>query len=197
MTPRFSKAFAWLLTLAGATGLLASFVITLEKLRLLENPAYVPACSLNPVISCGSVMKTAQAAVFGFPNSWIGLVGFTAVMVVGVSLLAGADFKSWYWRLFNFGTFLGLAMVHWLFTQSVYVIHALCPWCMLVWTVTIAIFWFTTVRNLKTGDLRTPRSWKSLTQALYNYKFLILAVWYLVIIGLILIKFWYYFKTVL
>jgi uncharacterized membrane protein len=195
--PTPSPIYAWFLTIAGAIGLIASFVITLEKLRLLQNPSYVPSCSINPVISCGSVMKTAQAAVFGFPNSWIGLVGFTAVIVVGVSLLAGATFKAWYWRIFTLGTLFGVAFIHWLFSQSVYVINALCPWCMVVWSVTIPIFWFTLLLTLKGGYWPLPKFLKTSFKFAYDYKFLILACWYLLIVGLILQHFWYYFKTVI
>jgi uncharacterized membrane protein len=54
--------------LTGAAGLLASWGITLDKFKLLENPAFVPGCSLNPVVSCGSVMKSAQASVGSSPG---------------------------------------------------------------------------------------------------------------------------------
>ncbi len=192
-----TKVYAWLLSVAGSVGLLASFVITLEKLRLLQNPAYVPSCSINPIISCGSVMKTAQASVFGFPNSWLGLIGFSAVIIVGVSLLAGAQFKAWYWRLFSLGTLFGVIFIHWLFVQSVYYIHALCPWCMVVWAVTIPIFWFTTLYCFKKGYWPTPKTLRLPLQTLCDYKFLVLACWYLLVAGLILQHFWYYFKTVI
>ena len=46
-----------------------------EKIEILINPDYVPSCSLNPVLSCGSVMITPQASAFGFPNSLIGYRG--------------------------------------------------------------------------------------------------------------------------
>ncbi len=189
--------YPWLLVFGGLLGLVASFVITLDKLKLLENPAYAPSCSINPVISCGSVMKTAQASAFGFPNSWLGLIGFAAVIIVGVSLLAGGRFKPWYWRLFNLGALFGVVFIHWLFIQSVYHIHALCPWCMVVWTVTIPIFWFTTLYNYREGHWPNPKFVRRPRAIVYEYKFLILALWYLTILALILHHFWYYFKTLL
>ncbi len=192
-----TKFYAWLLTVGGTLGLIASAAITEDKLKLLENPNFVPGCSLNPVISCGSVMKTAQASAFGFPNSWLGLVAFAVVITVGVSLLAGANFKPWYWRLFNLGSFLGVIFVHWLFTQSVYSIHALCLWCMLVWAVTIAIFWYTTLHNLVTGMIPTHPRLSRPVQIAHEYKNLALVLWYILIIIPILYHFWYYFKTVL
>jgi uncharacterized membrane protein len=194
---RPAKIYGWFLTLAGSIGLVASFVITLEKLKLLQNPNYIPSCSINPVISCGSVMKTAQASVFGFPNSWLGLIGFAAVIVVGVSLLAGAEFKAWYWRLFNLGTLFGVILIHWLLVQSVYAIHALCPWCMVVWSVTIPIFWYTSLYTINAGYLPSPASLKPSLRFLQTYRHVILVLWYCLIAGLILTHFWYYFRTVL
>ena len=66
------RAFACMLVITGAAGLLASWVITLDKFKLLEDRDFTPACSLNPVVSCGNIMKSDQAAAFGFPNPMLG-----------------------------------------------------------------------------------------------------------------------------
>ncbi|MBT2391537.1 hypothetical protein J7E87_19385, partial [Streptomyces sp. ISL-1] len=63
-----SRALAWLLVITGAAGLLASWVITIDKFKLLEDPSFTPGCSLNPVVSCGNIMKSEQASAFGFPE---------------------------------------------------------------------------------------------------------------------------------
>ena len=60
--------------ITGAAGLLASWVITIDKFKLLEDPNFMPGCSLNPVVSCGNIMKSDQASAFGFPNPMLGLV---------------------------------------------------------------------------------------------------------------------------
>lgn len=39
----------------------ASATLLIEKIEDLENPDYVPSCSINPVLSCGSIMRTSQA----------------------------------------------------------------------------------------------------------------------------------------
>ncbi|MEU0733111.1 vitamin K epoxide reductase family protein, partial [Streptomyces lavendulocolor] len=69
-----------MLVITGAVGLLAAWVITLDKFRLLEDPNFTPGCSLNPVVSCGSIMKSDQASVFGFPNPMLGLVTYGMVV---------------------------------------------------------------------------------------------------------------------
>ncbi|MFE1786264.1 vitamin K epoxide reductase family protein, partial [Streptomyces sp. NPDC059506] len=89
-TVRATRPFAWLLVIAGALGLLASWVITEDKVKLLQDPDFKPGCSLNPIISCGNIMQSDQASVFGFPNPMIGLVGVGLVVGFGVGGGAGA-----------------------------------------------------------------------------------------------------------
>ena len=128
----------WVL-IAGVLGLAAAFTLTVEKIEILINPAYVPSCSINPVLSCGSVMVTPQASAFGFPNPLIGIVAFTVVLVTGVLAVAKVRLPRWYWAGLTAGTLLGVVFVHWLIFQSLYRIGALCPYCMVVWAVTIPL----------------------------------------------------------
>jgi uncharacterized membrane protein len=136
--------FALLLVITGAAGLLASWVITLDEFKLLKNPHFTPGCSLNPVVSCGSVMKSDQASVLGFPNPMLGLVAYGIVVCVGMSLLAGAVLPRWYWLTFDAGCLFGVGFVSWLQFESLYRIDALCLWCCLAWVATIVMFWYVT-----------------------------------------------------
>jgi len=83
--------------IAGAVGLLAASVLLVEKIALLEDPTYVPSCSINPILSCGSIMKTDQSEAFGFPNPIIGVAGFAIVVTVGAGILAGGRFRRALW----------------------------------------------------------------------------------------------------
>ncbi|MFI6644649.1 vitamin K epoxide reductase family protein [Streptomyces sp. NPDC050504] len=155
------RALAVLLVLTGAAGLLAAWVITLDKFRLLEDPGFTPGCSLNPVVSCGSVMESDQAAVFGFPNPMLGLVAYGMVVCVGAALLAGARFSRWFWLGLNAGCLFGVGFCGWLQYQSLYSINALCLWCCLAWVATILMFWHVTAHNVRSGHLfrgRAPRT---------------------------------------
>ncbi|MFD2686624.1 vitamin K epoxide reductase family protein [Streptomyces phyllanthi] len=187
-------AFSWLLVITGALGVLGSFVITVDKFRLLENAAYVPSCSLSPVVSCTSVMRSAQAAVFGFPNPVIGLIAFGAVTAIGFGLLAGARYRRWYWLGLNLGTLGGAVFCMWLMTQALYEIGALCLWCMLVWAATIVMFWYTTVHNLRHGVIRAPRG---LVAAAREFHWAVPVTWYLVIGMLVATRFWTYWQALL
>ncbi|MEI5103621.1 vitamin K epoxide reductase family protein [Streptomyces sp. PmtG] len=152
-----SRAFALLLVITGAAGLLASWVITLDKFELLKDPNYQPGCSINPVVACGSIMKSDQAEAFGFPNPMLGLAAYAVVIGVGMSLLGRARFPRWYWLTFNAGTLFGVGFCTWLMFQSLYRINALCLWCCLAWAATLLMFWYVTSFNVRNGLLPAPR----------------------------------------
>ncbi|GAB3114639.1 vitamin K epoxide reductase family protein [Streptomyces calidiresistens] len=150
------RGFSLLLVITGFLGLLAAWVITLDKFSLLEDPDFVPACSINPVLSCGNIMESRQAEVFGFPNPMLGMVTYGMVIAIGMGLLAGARYRRWYWLGLQAGTLFGVAFCTWLMYQSLYVIGALCLWCSLAWVATIFMFWYTTVHNLRHRLLPAP-----------------------------------------
>ena len=72
-------------------------------------------------------------------------------IAVGVGMLAGARFSRWFWLLFNAGMLGALGFVVWLISVSIFVLGTLCPWCMVVWSVTIPMFWVLTLRNAREG----------------------------------------------
>lgn len=185
---RLDRTTAWLLIVGGILGLVAAFELTVEKVRVLADPTYVPACDLNPVLSCGSVIITPQAEVFGFPNPVLGLTGFAVVITLGVLLAGGVTMPRWVWLGLNAGALLGFAFVQWLVWQSLYSIGSLCPWCMVVWTVTAPIFVWVTSANLLSGRLPTPQSWSLAVSALVSLRSLILAAWYVAVLGLIFVR---------
>lgn len=195
---KLERALPYVLIVLGIIGFLCAFIIMFEKLKLLQDPDYKPSCSLNPVISCGNVMSSPQSHAFGFPNPFIGLAAYPMLIAFGAFLLGGATkLKRWVWLSLQAGTIFGLAFVHWLFFESVYRIQALCPYCMVVWTITIAIFWYVLLYNLRVGHITLPGKLKRITPFLHKHHADILAVWYLIIIGLIVHHFWYYFQTLL
>ncbi|MEV4897279.1 vitamin K epoxide reductase family protein [Nonomuraea sp. NPDC055795] len=191
----FPRLLPLLLLIGGMVGLLAAFVLTIEKIALLKNPDYVPSCSINPVLSCGSIMKTAQAELFGFPNPLLGVAGFAIVVTVGAALLAGAAWRRWFWLGLQAGVTAGAAFVHWLIFQSLYVIGALCPYCMVVWAVTIPIFWYVTLHNLAQGHLGATPGMRRLARVVTGYHGVVLTVWFLAVLSAIGIRFADYWLT--
>ncbi|MDF9812118.1 vitamin K epoxide reductase family protein [Streptomyces sp. SPB162] len=186
------RAFAWLLIICGALGTLASFVITEDKFKLLEDPNFVPACSLNPIISCGNIMKSEQAHAFGFPNPMIGMIAYPIVLCIGVGVLAGARYRGWFWLGLQAGTLFGVGFVTWLQYQSLYSINSLCLWCCLAWVVTIALFWYTAVHNIKHDIIRLPAGVRT---AVLEFHWVVPVLWYGIIVMLILTRWWSYWKS--
>ena len=139
------------LIVTGGLGWWAAFSLTLDKFALLADPDAALSCNFSVLVQCGANLNSWQGEVFGFPNPLIGLGGFVAPIAVGVALLAGARFAGWFWIAFNVGLAGALAFVIWLIGQSIFVLGTLCPWCMLVWLVTIPLFWVVTLRNAREG----------------------------------------------
>lgn len=188
-------AYRWLLLIAGIVGLVGSIVLTLDDIAILKNPNYVPSCSINPIISCGSVIRSAQAHVFGFPNPLIGIGAFSVVVTIAVVVLAGARLPGWFWLGLQAGTVFGVGFITWLMVQTLYVIGALCPYCMAVWAATIALFWYTLLHNVRHEAIPVPGLLRR--AAASSYHWVVPGLWYLVIAMLILNRFWYYWRTLL
>ncbi len=191
------RIFPIILIVGGSIGLLASFVLTLEKIQLLIKPTYVASCNLSPILSCTNIMKSSQAGLFGFPNPLIGIASFAVVITIGVGMLAGARYKRWFMLGLEFGSLLGVVFVHWLFFESVFVIGSLCAYCMLVWTITIPIFLYTTLYNLRAGNIKYSNGQTKFVDFLQRQHFNILFVWYGILFATIIIHFWSYFKTLI
>ncbi|MEP6842287.1 MAG: vitamin K epoxide reductase family protein [Pseudolysinimonas sp.] len=149
--PRRPWILAIFLVVAGAAGWWAAFNLTLDKFLAYEHPKAPLSCDFSLIVQCTANLNSPQGSAFGFPNPIIGLGGFAAVIAVGVSLLAGAQFARWYWIIFNLGIAGALAFVIWLMGQSIFDLNTLCPWCMVVWAATIPLFWAVTIRNLAEG----------------------------------------------
>lgn len=157
---RRARPFGLFLVLTGAIAWIASGILVLERLALYKNPDYVTSCDFNPWVSCGTVMKSSQAALLGFPNPFLGIVGFGIVITIGMALLAGARFARWYWLGLQAGITLAMVFIVWLWSQALYEINALCLYCMVVWAMMIPMFMFTTARNVAHGVIPAPAGLK-------------------------------------
>jgi uncharacterized membrane protein len=191
--PTFAKVLPYILTIGGIIGCIAAAVLVYDSNKIALNPNYVPNCNINPIIACGSVIKSKEGTVFHFPDPYIGLVVFPMVITTGAALLAGAKFKRWYWLALEGGTVFGIGFVHWLFFETVYRIHALCPYCIATWIVTITTFWYLTLYNIQHGNIVVPKNLEPFTDFLIRHHVDVLVLWFLIIFGLILKHFWYYY----
>lgn len=183
---------AWWVLIGGVIGLLASITLTVEKIEILRNPSYVPSCNINPIMSCGSVMVTSQASLMGFPNPLVGIAGFTVAVVTGVLAVAKVPLPRWYWAGMAVGLLIGAGFVHWLIFQSLYRIGALCPYCMVVWAVTVTMLVVVGSILLRPA-LEDRAGWR----LLFGWRWSIVTFWFTAVFLLILVRFWNYWSTLI
>ncbi|HEU5121553.1 MAG TPA: vitamin K epoxide reductase family protein [Candidatus Saccharimonadales bacterium] len=175
----------------GIIGLLASFVLAIEEFHLLKNPDAVLSCSFNIVLNCSTVMKTWQASVFGFPNMFIGLMGYSVVITVAVVGLSGTNLKRWFMVTANICYGLGALFAYWLFFNSVYVIEVLCPWCLVVTLATTLLLATITHYNLRENNFGFRTDIQNIIEIWQRHDVLkfITAGWIVIMIALVFIKF--------
>ena len=184
------RTVGWVLLVAGLVGFAAAFVLAVEKYWLLTNPFYTPSCSVNATISCGPVMSSWQAAVFGFPNPYLGIAGFAVVAATGAMLLAGGRLAGWYLIGLQVGAVLGTVFVGWLMVQSLTVIHALCPYCMAAWVATFATVWYVSLSTLNRLRDSLPERWGSAVDVANRNHSALLAGWLLVVAVAVAVTAW-------
>src|SRR5690349_7258873 len=162
-------------------------ILTIDRFKLLTDPQTNLVCDISPFVACGPVMSSRAGALFGFPNPLLGIAGFAIVGTTGMAMLAGARLSRWYLACFEGACLLAVVFLTWLQTQTLYVIGALCIWCMCVWAVTIPIFVVTTARTLSAGVFGDGL--RRAGEAIDGWKIAITAIWYLVILTAIALRF--------
>lgn len=183
---------------SGSLGLFASMMLSIEEIHHLKNPSMRLGCDLNPIIGCGSILDTWQGHVlFGVPNQFWSVAAFAVVVTIGFAILAGAKLKRWFWVGLQIGMFLGLVFILWFMTESLFVLKHLCPYCMLTWIAILPVFWYTTLYCIRAEHLRLHGNLNRANHFIQKHHADILVSMYLVIIGLILWRFWYYWQTLL
>lgn len=153
------------MAVSGIIGLCASFVLSIEAWQLAADQGRTFSCDVSSVLSCSAVAATPQARVLGFPNAFLGIFFEAVVLTVSFALIAGVRFPKWYYLGVEALYTIGLLFAYWLFTQSYFVIHVLCPWCLLI-TITTTLVWFGLTRVcISQGVLPAPAWWKSVMKA--------------------------------
>ncbi len=189
----FANALPWILIIAGAVGIVCSMFLIYDQIKIWENPGYTPFCSLNPIVSCGTVINSKQGDILRIPGPIWGLIAFPVLLTIGVAIKAGAKFKRWFWQGLQLGATLGVAFAFWLFNLSLYKVHALCPFCLTVDVVVYVSFWYITLYNLQAGNIRLGKSLNKIRLFMVKHHLDILIFWFLILLAWILHHFWYYY----
>ena len=178
--------------LASAAALFVSFMLSAETLRLARKPNQLLACDINSVLSCSDVAKSWQAELvklgdLSFPNAFFGIAAESVFVTIAVIGLAQVRVPRWFATCTWLGGFAALLFSYWLTVQSLFVIRALCPWCLgLMFSTTIQFMALShatvTVQDIA-HDRRGLRTYYRL-----NYDLMVDVVWLLAIIAVILVK---------
>jgi uncharacterized membrane protein len=143
------------MAISGAIGLIASFVLSIDFVKLAANPDASLGCSINARINCATVAKDWAAHLLGtyFPNAFLGIAAEAVVITVAVALIGGVVFPRWFMLTAQSIYTVGFVFAWWLFAESYFRIGALCPWCLLI-TATTTLVWAGLTRiNVRDGHL--------------------------------------------
>lgn len=190
----FQKWFPWLLTGLSGVALTASFWQAAERIKMLKDPSVALSCDINPIVDCGGVMGHKLAALFGFPNTFIGMVMFSMLLMSGFALLFGVKVNQRFRSIVLALSTAAVLFSFWFFWASLYEIGKICIFCLFIWPASIAMFWFTAQYWLE--DLKRPKHWQQQLKA-FASKFRIepIVSVYLIMIFLFLYRFRdYYFN---
>jgi uncharacterized membrane protein len=151
----------WIFTsmLVGALlSLLAAFVLSVEAVEIAKNPDAKLSCSINVVLNCATVAAHPSSTFMGFPNPFLGLMTEPIVITVAIAGLAGVRFPRWFMFTAQIFYTIGLLFALALLYISMFIIGALCPWCLLV-TLTTILVWFAITRyNVRENNLYMPKA---------------------------------------
>jgi uncharacterized membrane protein len=191
---RVRHSNAWIfgtMLFSAGLSLLASFVLSVDAVRLAADPEAALSCNINSVISCGTVATSWQAELFGFPNAFLGLVAEPVVITIAVASLGGVRFPRWFMFAAQIVYTLGVLFAYWLFYQSMVHIGALCPWCLLVTVSTTLVFATLTHVNIRDGNLPVPAPLRSTLRSAIDADLDAIAVviWLLILVLLVVMKY--------
>lgn len=169
-------------------GLLASFIITWEKVELLKDPKHVTSCSINPLLSCQNVMQSDEASVFGFPNPLLGIIGFSMIFAFGFIALFIKKFPPVIYIFLVSGLGFAVAFSTWLFSQATFHIGAICLYCVAVWLCSYMMFF---------DVLALLISKKLGKDDIAGWGWLVGLTGWLILISIILVRYWDQFMFML
>jgi len=122
---------------------------------------WLHALGYGGAIKCGAsggceVVQTSQWAVFlGLPVAFYGVVGYVAVFGVALAALRQVALAERRWNVLLAGlTSVGFLFTVYLTYLELFVIHAICRWCVGS-AVIITLIWIVSLLSLKSPATRT------------------------------------------
>ncbi|WP_236036792.1 MULTISPECIES: vitamin K epoxide reductase family protein [Bifidobacterium] len=190
---RHAATWTYLIMLiASAVALVVSFVLSAETLKLARDPNQILDCDINSVLSCSTVAQSWQSEIvkFGglsYPNAFFGIAAESVFVTVAVIGLTRVAVPRWFAACTWLGGLAAIAYSYWLTSQSLFVINALCPWC-------LALMFSTTIQFMALSHATVTvqglpaRSQGLRTYYRLNYDLMADVVWLIALVVLILVK---------
>ncbi len=139
-TRRQPRGWFGLIVAATAVGMAATITQLVERVTLAENADAVLLCDINGTFSCGNVLTSWQASVFGpIPNAAIGLSVFALTLGVAGAGLLGSSLSKATWAVATFFAGFMAAFTVWFLAQTAFVIEAVCLYCLVIGTMVLLV----------------------------------------------------------
>lgn len=182
-----SRSYALLLVVASLIGIAASWELIVSELRIIREPLADLTCDINPLVSCGDTLNVWQGNLLGVPNSFIGAMAFAILLALGLLLASGVRLPRWMWWGMVAGTVGAIVFVAWFLGVSVLAFGKLCPFCMVIWVVTIPTAAATWGEAALRGHLGLP---EAAARRVWQARWWIAGAMYVIVVAIILIAFW-------
>ncbi|KFI67978.1 vitamin K epoxide reductase family protein [Bifidobacterium magnum] len=193
--PGWRNSAGWtyfIMLLASAAALIVSFVLSAETLQLARHPNQALGCDVNGTLSCTTVAQSWQSEIVKFqglsyPNAFFGIAAESVFVTIAVIGLAKVVVPRWFALCTWLGGLVALAYSYWLTSQSLFVIHALCPWCLGLMVATTIQFMALSHATVTVQQL-PKRSSKLYTYYRLHYDLMADVVWIVLVATVILVK---------
>lgn len=140
--PAGERPSLWLglVVVAALVGMAATIIQLVERVALAENADAELLCDINGTFSCGNVLTSWQASVFGpIPNAAIGLSVFAVTLGVAGAALLGSPLSKAAWGVATFFAGFMAAFTVWFLAQTAFVIGAVCLYCLVIGTMVLLV----------------------------------------------------------
>ncbi|MBM6698896.1 vitamin K epoxide reductase family protein [Bifidobacterium pullorum subsp. saeculare] len=180
--------------LASAAALVASLVLSADTLQLARHPESKLGCDINATLSCSAVAESWQAEIIkigglSYPNAFLGIAAESVFVTVAVIGMAKVAVPRWFAACTWLGGLAALAYAYWLTSQSLFVIEALCPWCLVLMASTTIQFMALSHATVTVQALPSGRGAAGLrTYYRLGFDLMVDLVWIVAVATVILVK---------
>lgn len=173
---------------SGIAGMFASLELILAEKNLLLHPNAQLICDINPVIGCGTFLQSAANTLFfGVSNAVFGLAFFAGITALGLVAISGGRLGTWLWQLLDIAMLGAFLWLLWFWHTAFFVEKGLCPYCMVVWAVTIPLIFIVIGRSAEAGYFPAPQP---LRRILFTGRWYATVGCYLALILFAVVWFW-------